>query len=277
MAMASRGYRNVDSAFADRILDAAKRAWVWLEKNSGMIGARNEDDIVTGEYGDSSSEDERYWAACELYVATGENTYHDYIKKSEIYSGLGWADVGTFGSIAYLFGAKDVGMDDNVVAGMKKNLLKERDDLITIYNREPYMIAISDYPWGSNMPVSNNITIFMVCNLLEKDVMNFEIAMENLHYLLGRNPLSQGYVTGFGTIYPQNPHHRPSIAINATMPGMLSGGPDQSLNDPYAKSVLSGCAPAKCYVDNVKSYSTNEITIYWNSAFYAALTLLNIE
>ena len=277
MAMASRSYHDVDSAFADKMLDAAKKAWAWLVKNPGMIGAINEDDIVTGEYGDSSSEDERYWAACELYVTTGENIYHDYIKKSEIYSGLGWADAGTFGSISYLFGAEGMGIDDDVAVVMKKNLFKERDRLLNVYNDEPYMVSMKEYSWGSNMIVSNNMIIFMVCNLLEKNEMNSEIAMEHLHYLLGRNPLSQGYVTGFGTISPQNPHHRPSVAAQAAIPGMLSGGPDQNLEDAFAKSVLNGCAPAKCYVDNVQSYSTNEITIYWNSAFYLALTLLNIE
>ena len=49
------------------------------------------------------------------------------------------------------------------------------------------------------------------------------------------------------------------------MPGMLAGGPDSSLEDPYAKGVLSGQAPAMCYVDNDQSYSTNEVAIYWNS------------
>lgn len=49
------------------------------------------------------------------------------------------------------------------------------------------------------------------------------------------------------------------------MPGMLVGGPDSSLEDPYAKAVLSNSAPAMCYVDNTQSYSTNEVTVYWNS------------
>ena len=49
------------------------------------------------------------------------------------------------------------------------------------------------------------------------------------------------------------------------MPGMLVDGPDSSLEDPYAKAVLSNSAPAMCYVDNTQSYSTNEVTVYWNS------------
>ena len=47
--------------------------------------------------------------------------------------------------------------------------------------------------------------------------------------------------------------------------GMLVGGPNSGLNDPYVQNVLKGVASAKCYADNAQSYSTNEITIYWNS------------
>ena len=46
---------------------------------------------------------------------------------------------------------------------------------------------------------------------------------------------------------------------------MVVGGPSNVLGDPYAANVLKGVPAARCYVDNAQSYSTNEITIYWNS------------
>ena len=46
---------------------------------------------------------------------------------------------------------------------------------------------------------------------------------------------------------------------------MLVGGPDDGLHDPQAVAALTGMPPAKCYVDHYDSYSTNEITIYWNA------------
>ena len=49
------------------------------------------------------------------------------------------------------------------------------------------------------------------------------------------------------------------------MPGMLVGGADSNLEDPYAKAVLLGKAPESRYADNAQSFSCNEITIYWNS------------
>ena len=54
-------------------------------------------------------------------------------------------------------------------------------------------------------------------------------------------------------------------AAGAAMPGMLAGGPNGNLEDPYAQSVLAGLAPALCYADNAQSYSTNEVAVYWNS------------
>jgi endoglucanase len=49
------------------------------------------------------------------------------------------------------------------------------------------------------------------------------------------------------------------------MTGMLVGGPDRNLDDPYAIAVLTEESAAMSYVDNAQSYSTNEVTIYWNS------------
>ena len=62
--------------------------------------------------------------------------------------------------------------------------------------------------------------------------------------------------------------------MKAAMPGMLVGGPDSGLDDPCAKGALEGAAPAKCYVDNDQSYSTNEVAIYWNSPLVCLLKMI---
>jgi endoglucanase len=90
-------------------------------------------------------------------------------------------------------------------------------------------------------------------------------AKDHLDYLVGRNALSQSYITGYGDNAAEHPHHRLSVAAGETVPGMVVGGPNAGLQDPLAKSRLEGAPPAKCYIDEEPSYSTNEITIYWNS------------
>jgi endoglucanase len=72
------------------------------------------------------------------------------------------------------------------------------------------------------------------------------------------------------------PHHRPSGAdrVKEPVPGLVSGGPNRNLEDGAAQSQLQGQPPAKCFIDDVGSYSTNEIAIYWNSpAVFVAAAL----
>ena len=101
------------------------------------------------------------------------------------------------------------------------------------------------------------------------------MALEHVHYIFGKNPCNVSFLTGFGKNLVKNPHHRPSAARKEAMPGMVIGGPDSGLHDPTAIKHYTGNPPAKCYVDELLSYSTNEITLYWNSAMI--LLLAQIE
>jgi endoglucanase len=57
--------------------------------------------------------------------------------------------------------------------------------------------------------------------------------------------------------------------LNAKLPnppvGTLAGGPNSSIQDPVAQQLLQGCKPQFCYIDHIGSWSTNELTINWNS------------
>jgi endoglucanase len=83
--------------------------------------------------------------------------------------------------------------------------------------------------------------------------------------------MDQSYVTGYGKRPLVNPHHRFwSHQANSKFPtapaGLVSGGPNSGLEDPYVKAAgLKGCAPEKCFVDNIEAWSANEITINWNA------------
>jgi len=90
-------------------------------------------------------------------------------------------------------------------------------------------------------------------------------------YLLGRNPLDQSYVSGYGVRPLRNPHHRfwarqYNFRFPPPPPGLLAGGPNSGLEDPIAKAAgLRGCAPQKCYVDHIEAWSLNEVAINWNA------------
>ena len=49
--------------------------------------------------------------------------------------------------------------------------------------------------------------------------------------------------------------------------GTLSGGPNSSIQDPVAAQTWpQGCVAQRCYLDNIQSWSTNEMTVNWNSS-----------
>lgn len=75
MALASRLYRIFDEKFAQKAISSAKRAWDWLENHPEFIRFKNPEGCNTGDYADTDDEDERLWAAVELYQATGEKKY----------------------------------------------------------------------------------------------------------------------------------------------------------------------------------------------------------
>ena len=58
---------------------------------------------------------------------------------------------------------------------------------------------------------------------------------------------------------------------------MLVGGVNSDLADPAAQQYLADAPPAKCYIDSEGSYSTNEITIYWNSPLIYLLSMTEDE
>jgi endoglucanase len=116
------------------------------------------------------------------------------------------------------------------------------------------------------MTLANNGMVMLMANkLINEDVDYIQLAKKQLDYLLGANSTSYSFVTGYGSLRPNNTHHRPSQALGTTMTGMLVGGANSNLEDPYAQNVLAGKPAAKCYVDNAQSYSCNEITVYWNA------------
>jgi endoglucanase len=125
--------------------------------------------------------------------------------------------------------------------------------------------------WGSNGLVANNASVLALAYDFTGAAKYRDGVFETLHYLLGRNPVSYSYVTGYGGQPVRNVHHRHwANQLDPTLPtappGVLSGGPNSGLQDPVAARMLQGCKPQKCFVDHIEAYSLNEVTVNWNSA-----------
>lgn len=277
LAKSARLYSTIDPAFSKDALSAALNAWDWLERNPNIPGFTNPESILTGEYDDNEDGDERFWAAVELYLTTGEDQFLQYSKASynkNKWYGLTWANVGSYGVISYIF-------DDSTFKDLEfknqltKDLLATVESISKKSEADGYGISLGiEYIWGSNEVVADNAMLLLLANRIKENSLYKDQAMTHLHYLLGANSLGQSYISGFGGKTILNPHHRPTNATGEVVPGMLAGGPNKGLQDPLAESKLAGRAPAKCFIDAEPSYSTNEMTIYWNSPLYAILSAL---
>ncbi len=272
MAMAARVFKEFDADYSQTCLAAAEQAEVYLDQTpSDKTGFRNPSSIATGEYGDTQDMDERYWALAELYKTTGDSKYSDALRADytveDIGGDLGWQSVGMYGIYAYLTTPEARAMSDNYLPELEEHFYQMADEAMKYTEEDAYGVAIGedDYCWGSNMVVANKGMLLLMANQLSQDEKYRRAAGRQLDYLLGTNTNSYCFVTGFGTLSPEDPHHRPSEAVGEAMGGMLVGGPNSDLEDPYAAATLSDKPNAACYADNVQSYSCNEITIYWNS------------
>jgi endoglucanase len=271
MAIAARVYKPFDAAYARRCLKAAKKAWGWLGKNPNET-FRNPAGVLTGEYGDRDPRDEILWAAAELWRTTKEKTYERYFlsryreQLPAITAGPpSWSRVGSLALWTYVL---DRGGRRNASAEITRLSLKTADEIMARTEKNGYSVGLrsTDYVWGSNGVVANYGVQLLIAYRILPERNYLHAALEHLHYLFGRNAFSRSWVTQLGENPFRHPHHRPSQADKNSepWPGLLSGGPNRSRQDP-AMTKLADLPPAKMYLDDWESYATNEIAINWNA------------
>ena len=276
LAMAAPLYESIDRTFSKKCLRASINAYEFL-KHSKQLPFHNPSGVVTGEYGDECDADERYFAACALYQATGQAYYltdASALYQSGRAANFGWADVGGYGNAVMYFGQRSC--EDDILAGrIRADLLATADHICERTERSPLGISITEFLWGSNMYLLNDTMALLMANDIQPSERYLAAARSHLDYILGNNPLGVNFITGVSENSPKHPHHRPSAAAGAAMPGMLVGGPDEGLHDLAAKTLLAGKPAAERYLDSVESYSTNETAIYWNSVLIYVLARMS--
>jgi endoglucanase len=271
LAQAYRAFKNYDPEFAQKCLSAAEKAWEFLENNPTIVppgGFRNPQGVSTGEYGDSNDTDERLWAAAELFSATSKQKYNDYFKTNyyKINSPTSWGNLRNLAVYTYYFAEN---ADPELKQTIKNDIISYADSLLQRINSNPYKVVLrnTEYYWGSNSVLLNYAIDLVFAYEITKDEKYKLAALEQLHYILGRNPTSYCYVTGLGSKSPKNIHHRPSVAISKALPGFLVGGPNSRGNDNTMREYIQTYSPppAKCYLDDTSAYSVNEVAINWNA------------
>lgn len=274
-AIAARVYAPFDNGFADQNLSAAKKAWRWAEKNPNVT-FRNPPGVGTGEYGDDQCGDERLWAAAELWRTTGDAIYNRYfLANYHLFTdrlhhpdGEGWREVGPMGLWTYALACRR-DANPNAEAAIKRLTTAAAQEIASNTENNPYRVSLitGDYVWGSNGVAANYGMQLLIANAFSPNPAFVNAALDNVHYLFGRNAFSLSWVTQLGAHSFKHPHHRPSGADDNTepWPGLLSGGPNAHRQDDVLKKLPADTEPAKIYADEQASYSSNEIAINWQA------------
>jgi endoglucanase len=269
-AQCSRIWKTIDPAFSAQCLTAAETAWAAAVANPQMYAVSFA--AGGGDYADTAVDDEFYWAAAELYVTTGKDVYKDYLLASPDWAGAAvpdWGNTEALGTISLSLIPNNLPGDK--VKECRDAILKTADQRMDVIAGSGYREPLATFVWGSNAEALNAAMIMGLAYQYSGNQDYLDGVIETMDYLLGRNPLNISYVTGYGTTSAQHPHHRfwanqPSNGYPAPPPGVVVGGPNGNPSDTVAQGAgLTGNPPAKSYIDNIGSFSTNEVTINWNA------------
>ena len=269
-ALASGIYEKYDKDFSDMLQSAAFNGWIWLSNRPEYVSFVNPPEVKFATSGDMDAinfDDILFWTICELYSMTGEDIFREKIfelYKKVCVTGFSCTTAGGFGALAYTLCRRKTDME--VERSIRLQYRVEADNLMALAEKSGYETAMSpeDYRIASNITVMTNAMVLITAYILHHCQAYLDIAQEQLNYILGKNPMGISYVTGFGTNYAKNPHHRMSAFddIDEAVPGMVVIGPNSKSDDDFAKwNIPKGTPPAKCYCDNNFCYSTNETSI----------------
>jgi endoglucanase len=263
MAEAARVYKSVDPAYSDRLLTAAETSWGWLERNpKPILPVENEG---TGAYVYGRDSSQRFWAAAELFKTTTNSAYADYVgeylgKHPASIDTLGWGNPHTYGVLSLAF-------NDAADPALRKEigqlLTRWADGMVTTIGSpvNPWSTSISSFHWASNKTTLDNAVLLLVANAATPDQRYVAAALDQLHYVLGRNALARSYVTSYGANSVKNPHNRTMFIIGKLVPGVLVGGPNGDGQDGVTPASLG----QRSYADQLQAYASNENSVEYNA------------
>ncbi len=277
-AQAARIWRAVDPAFATRCLAAARRAWAAAERYPALRAVNNPG---SGGYEDDDTTDERLWAAAELFATTREAAFAAVVAASPRLDrprDLAWAETEAAAVATLAFGPASPARGRARAA-----LLRLAHGYMAERARSGYALpdAGTAYEWGSNSVMLNRALVLGLAHELTGEARYRAAARDAVDYVFGRNALDRSYVTGYGARAAMNPHHRFwAHQKDARFPyppsGALVGGPNSMSRGAAADGASNEpCAPAKCWHDDHRLFTQNEVAVNWNAPLVWVLSYLD--
>jgi endoglucanase len=297
MALAGRTFASFDAAFAASCSTSAVSAWLWLVDHPDRVPPGGFVNLYGHEgatYVGTSDTRLRMWAAAEIFRLTGDTGARDYfdalVGPSSAFNGIwypdSWGDPANLGAFTY----RDApGATPGVVSGswwsIEDSALSSAETWASRVAVDGYGCVAStdgdygDYYWGFTGVILRYAWALIQAYRYGGDPDHEEAAREQLHYVLGRNPMGKVYLTGVGERPVLHAHGAWNTAAGYTdiedelchpVPYLLVGGPNRADNadiSPY---------PGKCYEDiadpdywHLGNYTLNETSVNIQAAIVA--------
>jgi hypothetical protein len=232
-------------------------------------------------------EDDFYWAAVELWLTTDEEFYRQEVLLSAQHAadafdlaGFDFDRVAAPARLDLALAGRHLVDYDRVVDSVRQGA----DRLLELQSQQPWgqpYAPTEGWHWGSNGRILNNLVVLAVAHLVSGSSHYADAVATGMDYLLGRNALGQGYITGYGTDCTCHQRtrqfgHDLDPALPPPPPGALAGGANSlpAPDFPYDPRLL-GLPPQCCYLDEPTSEVTNDICIRWNAPLVWVATYLS--
>jgi endoglucanase len=292
LAYASTLWRRFDAAFAERMLEAARRGNLYLQQHPETSDGptcpayRADGDTALGRH-------TRLYAAAGLLLATGESQYREDFERNlvPLEGDPSYLRMGGFAAQLYLRAPAGA---PSRKAALQEGLRLRAAEVRAAGDADGFQHSAPTF-WGSLGAGFTRTGASSIQRCLQAPLAaarDCEQALANVHYALGRNYLQLCYLSGLPGVTHGRRHafHHWLAALRATpflFPGLVAGGPNASpeLSDgsnPLARPVpiwgywgdpafpRDEKTPFEArYTDN-DSWSTNEVSLDWQaSALYS--------
>jgi endoglucanase len=276
-AQGARLLRDADPAYADRLLAAARTAYDAARAHPELIAPDDEGRYGGGPYGDPHLADDRYWAAAELWLSTGEENFRADLAGSPEHAADPFDAAGfDFDRVAAparldLATGERRGPDHDRVAG---SVVAAGERLLQVQQAQPWgqpYAPPDGWQWGSNGRILNNLVVLATAHELTGETRFRDAVAVGVDHILGRNALGQSYVTGYGTdatahLRTRQFGHDLDPTLPPPPPGAVAGGANSTHTPGFPSDPrLEGLPPQLHYLDEPTSETTNDICIRWNA------------
>lgn len=277
-ALAVPIYEKYDRMFARQLSRAASNAWLWIV-NSSKYEPWNiptgSSSTGLGDFSDPDDSDDLLWMMSEMYALTGDESFlrsfKELIYKTDS-TGFSFNSIGGLASISCLMNSD---FNDPTLDFYIKKKFGDRADKLASAALSGYGNALSvrsdlsGYGEYSNMNVISDCIVCQTAYMIFGMQKYLDAAASMIQYILGINPIGISYITGSAEDCPSQPRHAGSRTSDHSgpCPGLIVGGPNYFRSDDFTRWKLNrSTPPAKCYIDNVCSISTNEPSLCLSAA-----------